>query len=726
MSFPFSLICAEKPDQSKKLAAPFPHQNKGDHIAIGQCEMFPQGAIVISARGHILEVCEPEEYDSNLRKWSIEPLPFIPEKFKLRISSSTKSYFNAFKKFLNDDEIKLVIHAGDAGREGQLLIDEILYYLNNKKPVKRLWLKSLTKPSVIKALNEMEDNKKYEPMYLEAVARQRADFMIGINATRVLTVLLQQKGINKTFSAGRVQTALMGIIYNREMDIENFKSMPFWDCYADFKFEDYTIRGKWFKEDGEHIFKHESAQALVKFCEGSTVKVYSALKEEKNTRPPQLYHLSTLQSEANRLYGLSPENVLNYAQGLYDKSIISYPRTDSQYLTPEEANWMPTILNNLSKLKEYKDLVPGATGDISNDKRYVDSNKVTDHYGIILTEEETDPTTLQEGERLIFDMIAKSIIAAHYPDYLFNSTEIIISVQNRFTFKVKGKQVKFEGWRSVYNGLPEEQLDEQGQFDEIQLPDVSEGEEGHITSIELKEGATSPPSRFTQGDLVKVMSNPGRYCGEKEDYKNSELSLGTPATRANIISTVTKRYVNVESNLIYLQPEGRILIEALGNGSYLTSVLSTGNMERYLSQIGKGKGSYKTFIERTKQITHNVVDDLKENSTTWQFDNYIHDIQEADKIGSCLLCGDTVIDVGPVYGCQSYKTTNCEFKLYKTISGKAISRTNAVKLLETGTTALIKGFMKKDKTSTYDAYIVWDSNKKTTRFEYVNNRRDKR
>lgn len=273
--------------------------------------------------------------------------------------------------------------------------------------------------------------------------------------------------------------------------------------------------------ESEHIFDQDAAKALVGFCESTEVKVYSVINEEKRVRPPQFYNLSGLQIEANRMYGMSPTNVLSIAQSLYDKSLITYPRTDSKHLTPGEAEWLPTILKNLSSIDEYKELVMGATQNISSDKRFVDETKVSDHYALCLTEEIVNPATLPKGEQVIYNLIAKSVIAAHYPDYFYNASEIITSVQSRFTFKSKGKQVKNEGWKDVYKG----QISYEGPEDKEEniLPNIYEGESGIIFSIELKEGQTSPPARFTQGDIVKIMCNAAYYVKEREDFKNSEL-----------------------------------------------------------------------------------------------------------------------------------------------------------------------------------------------------------
>lgn len=716
------LICAEKPSQAKKLAEPFPHKNCGDHIAIEPCSMFPQGAVVISAVGHILELCSPSEYDEKYKAWSIETLPIFPAQWKLKVIDGKQRVLNTFKKFLKDPSIDLIVHAADPAQEGQLLLDEIYYFLGNKKPVKRLWTSSLTKESVRQAFRKMKDNNQYKPLYYAALARQRADWLVGMSSSRALTCLLREKGISKTFSAGRVQTALVGIIYQREKEIETFISKPYFDLFATFQFGSDTLIGKWVSKDTEHIFDLDESivRGFADYCKGKPAEVYSVVKEEKRTRPPQFYNLSSLQMHANKIYGLSPSEVLSSVQILYDQSYVTYPRSDSKHLTPEEAKWMPTILSNLGQLEQYRTLVAGATRDISQDKRYTDSSQVTDHYAIVVTEEFVDPSTLAKREQLIYDLIAKSVIAAHYPDFQYETNEILITLSSEFGFKSRGKQIRDLGWKSIYADHPndtEEQTQDTAEGDS--LPDLVEGQVGLVLSTELKEGATTPPSRFTQGDLIKVMTNAGHWCSNKEDFKNTELVLGTEATRSNIIGTVTNRYVKVQKNLVYLLPEGRILIEALGLNSFLTSILTTGRMERYLREIEKGKGSVGEFVKRIEQITASIVEKLKEDALSWDFNHYVDQIQKAEEIGKCPECGAPVVERENSYVCINHKNTGCPFRLYKVKLNKTINRKNAQKMLETGQTALIKDFIS-SKEKPFDAFIYWDTNTKKTGFRFPN------
>lgn len=361
-------------------------------------------------------------------------------------------------------------------------------------------------------------------------------------------------------------------------------------------------------------------------------------------------------------------------------------------------------------------MVKGTTRNIETDKRFVDEAKVSDHYALCLTEEEVNPVTLSKGEQQIYDLIAKSVIAAHYPDFVYDSSEMIFTINGRFTFKSKGRVITDYGWKNVYRDIAENTSDDL----ESDLPQLEEGEIGQVQSIELKEGATSPPSRFTEGDLIKVMSNAAYYVKDKEDFQNKELSLGTEATRAGIITTIKKRYILVDKNKVYLQPEGRLLIEALGQGHFLTSALMTGNMERHLAELKQGVGDLNDFIKRTEKLTRMIIEKLKKDAETWNFEKYTTEIKEAELVGNCKVCGEPVIDKGSFYGCTAYEKTKCAFKINKKIKGKTLSKDNVVKILEKGHTQLIKGFKVKGKDKTFDAYLVWNENEKVLKFQFNN------
>lgn len=716
-----SLIIAEKNSQAKKYSEAFNGVDRGTHLEIPKCSTFPSGAIVVHAIGHIMELYSFVDYNAEDKAWDLHKLPIIPEQFKLKVTPSKRKAFNNIKKHLNDPQVSDVIHAADAGREDSLLVTEVLLYLNNKKPVKRLWTSSLTKDSLQKAFKNLRSIEEDMPLYYEALARQRADFLIGMNMSRCMTLLLSnKKGVKESledtsFSCGRVQSPLLSLISSREQAIESHKSKPYWDLEAKMTYHQNEIRGKWYTLERDHLFNEKLALDLKEYCEGKEAKVHSVKSEVKQIRPPQLYNLTTIQVEINKKLGLSPESALKVLQGLYDRSLVSYPRSSPVHVNPSEAALFPDILNNLSALPEYKNLLKTPVEDIADDKRYVDESKTDDHYAIIPTEKIVDFTQLSKNEVIVYDMIAKSLIAAHYPDAIETHSEIISVVDEKFSFMTKGKRVDDRGWREVYGN---DRLDEENT---IVLPTIDEGAVGIIEEVQLNEGKTSPPARYTLGGLVTLMSNAANNLTkeERKGFKSDELSLGTVATRASIITKIIERkYIRIEKNKVYIEPKGRMLIESLGVNSYLTSIMTTGKMEQYLAGIGKGKSDFSVFMNRMKQITLEEVKKAKESSESWDLEEHIEANKENIEVGTCLECGSAVIDAGKFFGCSSFKDTNCRFKVNKMVSGKELTNHQVKVLLQKGVTPLIKGFKKRNKEGTFDAFLVWSAEQKRVIFQF--------
>lgn len=716
-----ALIIAEKNSQAKKYSEAFNGVDRGNHLEIPKCSTFPSGAIVVHAIGHIMELYSFEDYNAEDKAWDIHRLPIIPDQFKLKVTPSKRKAFNNIKKYLNDPQVSDIIHAADAGREGSLLVTEVLLYLNNKKPVKRLWTSSLTKDSLQKAFNNLRSIEQDMPLYYEALARQRADFLIGMNMSRCMTLLLSnKKGVKESlkdtiFSCGRVQSPLLALISKREQAIEDHISKPYWDLEANITYHQNEIRSKWYTLERDHLFKKYLAEDLKEYCEGKEAKVHSVKSEVKRIRPPQFYNLTTIQVEINKKSGLSPEGALKILQGLYDKSLVSYPRSSPVHVNPSEAVLFPEILNNLSTLSEYKSFLKLPYKDISDDKRFVDESKTDDHYAIIPTEKIVDFIRLSKNEIIVYDMIAKSLIAAHYPDAIETHSEIISVVDEKFSFMTKGKRVDERGWREVYEN---DKLDEDNT---VVLPTIEEGAVGKVEEVQLNEGKTSPPARYTLGSLVTLMANAANSLSkeERKGFKSDELSLGTVATRASIITKIIERkYIRIEKNKVYIEPKGRMLIESLGVDSYLTSVLTTGKMEQYLSGIGAGKSDFSIFMNRMKQITQEEVKKAIERADNWKLDNHIEASKESIEVGTCLECGSAVIDAGKFYGCSSFKDTNCRFKVNKMVNNKELTNHQVKVLLQKGVTPLIKGFKKRNKEGTFDAFLAWSAEQKRMIFQF--------
>lgn len=716
-----SLLIFEKPKQARTVCKAFKSKDNKTHIVIEPNEFFPNGAIAVWCVGHILRSLKPAQYREEYKAWDMNHLPIIisSSEFKLEVEPSKRSVFNEIRKFVNDPKIKEIYHYADAGLEGQVIVDEVLEFIKNRKPVKRVWASSLTPSATYKALKSVQSNNNYKNVYAAGKARQISDWTIGMNTSRCVSILAGKAGVpDSVFGLGRCKTPLTSIVYQREVEIETFKKKPYWDVYATFNSQKGTYQGKWFRDTEEHIWEKEKSEELISFCEGKPSRILSVEKTEKETPPPQFFNLTDLQSEANKKYKYSPDNVLAIAQELYEQSYISYPRADPRVVSTEEAKEFPHILSRLGAVEAFNSLIKDDMRNISNDKRFVNNNLVDDHYAIIPTDVVVDPGKLSKDQKNIYEMIVHSFIAAHYPPAVYDHTKIITIVDELFTFKTSGKILKQLGWKEVYGkGMvesPEEDTDEASQ----ELPDVVEDESVSIYHFDLKEGETKPPSRFTQGQLVKIMERAGTYVpkSNRSDYSIDELSLGTVATRAGIIKEIVGQYISIKKNLVYIEPKGRLLMEAIGMDNWLATPLTTGRMEKFLEDIQKGKQSPELYLEGTNKLVTQFIEKLKVESTSWDFSNLIQQQQKKSEIGPCRICGKPVVDKGKFYGCSAYKETKCRFTFPKVKNEKTIPIAEVRKFLQKGQTSIMKGF--KGKKGPFDASIVWDDKELREKFTF--------
>lgn len=708
------VVIAEKPDQAMKLAAPFSFRKRDGYIEVGMCELFPKGAYFTWAVGHICELLPPEEYDQAWKRWTLEALPLIPDKFQYKVTKSKTKQFFIIKDLVKRPEVKEIIHAGDAGREGELIIRTILQTARVSKPMKRLWISSLTENAVREGFRNLLREEETRNLYFEAYSRACADWLIGMNASRVYTILLKQRGISDVFSAGRVQTPTLALVVKREKEIESFVSKPFWEVMATFSMNGKEYEGKWYKDGESRLENPELAQKIASFCWGKNAEITEAQTERKEFQPPQLFNLSTLQATANRAFKFSPKKTLDLAQSLYTKGYISYPRSDSSFVTKEEAANFSDILEKLSKQNTYQGYFPTPVTSILRNKRYVNEKKVTDHYAIIPTEQVPDVTKLSGDEQKIYDLIGKRLIAAHYEAAIFDYTTITTLVDGRATFLSKGKQQIQEGWRKVL--FSEGTKDED---DEKLLPPLQNGEKGKVCDVQVKEGKTQPPKRYTEGQLITLMKTAGRHLDNEELEKvlMKTEGLGTEATRAGIITMLKDRkYIEVTKNQVYATDKGKVLIEAIGD-KILASPEMTAKWEQRLAEIGEGHASAASFMEQVKKLSAKIIEDAVQMSTQWTFAGIDTTAIEQTKskaslgktVGPCKLCGENVVDKGDFYGCSYYAKTKCSFTVSKKILGKKLSVTNVKKLLEKGRTDVIKGFKKGEKT--FDAKLEWRDSK---------------
>ncbi|OQM45818.1 DNA topoisomerase III [Anoxybacillus sp. UARK-01] len=710
------VIIAEKPDQGIALASIFQTKKRQGYLEILPNELFPKGAYMTWAVGHLLQLAPPERYRPEWKQWKLETLPIIPEQFRYEVEKSKAKQFQIVKELLRKPEVMEIIHAGDAGREGELIIRNIIYMSGVKKPMKRLWISSLTPKAIDEGFRRLLDEKETWPLFEEAYARACADWLVGMNASRIYSILLKQKGMNDVFSAGRVQTPTLALIVKREKEIESFKPEPFWEVVASFVMNGKHYEGKWMQQQDSRLKDQELANKIAAFCQDKQAEVKEIKTERKKFQPPLLFNLSSLQATANKLYQFSPQKTLDILQKLYQRGIVSYPRSDSQYVTRGEAEAFPEILQKLNQFAAYQSFFPLPNTSILHNKRYVNEKKVTDHYAIIPTEQVVNPETLSKEERNIYDLVVRRLLAAHYPEAIFDYTTVTTLVDGRAVFISKGKQQIQEGWRKVFFQHDEENV--------AALPPLAEGEQGKVEKVDVKEGKTQPPKRYTEGQLITLMKTAGKFLENEELEKvlAKTEGLGTEATRAGIITMLKNRkYIEVKKNQVYATDKAKILIEAIGD-KILASPEMTAKWEQRLSEIGEGKASASLFMEQVKKLSIKIIEDATAMAKDWNFSGFdTASIQRTTSkatlgkpIGQCKYCGGTVIDKGEFYGCAHYAKTKCSFTISKVILGKKISQTNVKKLLQHGKTDLIKGFKKGDKT--FNAHLVWNEQEKRITF----------
>lgn len=714
------LIIAEKPDQGLTLASIFKMKKHQGYIEIFPNDIFPQGAYVTWAIGHLCQLSAPEKYDRAWKKWSLTTLPIIPRQFQYEVTKDKAKQFNIIKKLLSDPGLSEVIHAGDAGREGELIIRNILRLTKSSLPMKRLWISSLTPKAIKEGFLALLDEADTRNLYYEAYTRACADWVVGMNASRLYSLLLQQQGFSDVFSVGRVQTPTLALIVKREKEIQNFVSEPFWEVTAQFNMDGKKYTGKW-ENDGETRIKtRELAEKIAAFCRNKDAEVADVQAEKKEFLPPLLYNLSALQAEANRRFKFPPKKTLDVLQKLYQKGIVSYPRSDSRHVTEGEAEMFPEILRKIEAKEEYKDLFPLPMSSIMQNKRYVNDKKVTDHYAIIPTEQVPDLRKLSADEKSLYDLITRSLIAAHYGKAVTEYTTVKTLVDGRALFLSKGKVQLEEGWRKV---IPQQEKEE-----EPVLPSLKPREKGAVVKADVKESKTQPPKRYTEGQLITLMKTAGKQIEDKELEKvlMKTEGLGTEATRAGIITMLKDRkYIDIKKNLVYATSKAKILIEAIGR-EILASPEMTAKWEQKLKDISEGAASPRQFMDQTNKMVTYLIEASVNNAGKWAFteedkDGFIpgkFKQKRAVNLGQCKLCDGKVVDKGSFYGCSNFNKTKCNFTISKKIMGKSITQKILMQLLKDGETELVDGFTSKGNEKTFSAKLSWDGKENRIKFVF--------
>lgn len=627
------LVLAEKPSVARDLARVLKCTKKGNGFIEG--EQY----IVTWALGHLVTLADPEKYDVKYKSWQIEDLPMLPQHLKLDVIGKTSKQYNAVKSQLLRPDVKEIVIATDAGREGELVARWILEKANVKKPIKRLWISSVTDQAIIKGFSSLQTGNQYTNLYYAAVARAEADWYVGLNATRALTCKY-----NAQLSCGRVQTPTLAIIASREREIQGFKPQNYFGISA--LTNGFTLTWQDSKNNSR-IFDKEKAESLLNSINNQKCEAISVIKKAKKAYPPKLYDLTELQRDANKFFGFSAKDTLSIMQTLYERhKILTYPRTDSRYVTTDI---VPTLKERLkacsigpySKFTKKLLLSP-----ISGNSNYMDNTKVSDHHAIIPTEETILLSSLSDKEFKIFDLVIKRFLAVLYPPFEYTEVTLKCKIGTEF-FYAKGKIIISEGWKSVY-GLD---LSENEDQDEQHLPEVQQGDILPIINLEMTHGKTTPPSPFNEATLLTAMENPAKYMNSQNPELIKTLDetggLGTVATRADIIEKLFDSFlIEKRNNSLYMTSKGYQLLELVPEE--LKSPLLTAKWEQNLAHIAKGTLSKTIFIEDMKVYTKKIVTDIK-NST----DQFKHTNVTGNR---CPECGKFMLEVngkkGKILVCQ--------------------------------------------------------------------------
>ena len=708
-----TLLVAEKPSVGQDLARvlPGPFQKH---------EGYLEGPdhVITWAVGHLVQLAEPEAYDPKYKSWRMGDLPIVPERFKLVVRDErSRKQMSVVARQLQREDIDEVVNACDAGREGELIFAYLYEQAKAKKPVKRLWLNSMTSAAMKNALSSLRPAAEFELLQEAARSRSEADWIVGMNATRAATIRLRSS-FDGAVSLGRVQTPTLALVARREEEIRAFKPEPYW--LVDATFAAPPLEGE--QGAGERVYRghyqaapsdkglvkgpristEELASAIVRACEGREGTITKLEKKQQRERAPMLYDLTTLQREANNRYGFSAKRTLSAAQRLYEEhKALTYPRTSSRYLPTDLIPEIKPIAELVGHRDEYRRAAEYVTSlDVLPLARVVDDEKVTDHHAIIPTRSEHNLEKMGSDDRRIYDMAARRFLAVFHPEAVFENTRVETTVEltageqdgARYTFRTRGKLLLEAGWRGVYDEVAaDERVDadsgrEEEEDAEQQLPRLLDGEQVQTREIASTRKETKPPRRYSDASLLGAMETAGKLVEDdelREAMKDS--GIGTPATRAAIIERlIAVGYLERDGRALVATEKGMNVIRLLGEHA-LTSPGLTGSWEQRLGKIERGEDSRSKFMSDIAGFAEETVKELDEN---------LKDVRiPRARLGPCPICGHEIVENRKGYSCWAREDPGCGFVIWKSKAGKQLPLAVAKELIRTGYTAqAVTGF----------------------------------
>lgn len=661
------LVLAEKPSVAMNLSKVIGANQRGDGYMEGN------GYLVSWCVGHLVELSQPEAYDEKYAKWRYDDLPILPEHWQYQVSASTKKQFGILKKLMQRKDVESLICATDAGREGELIFRLVYHQCGCKKPVERLWISSMEDSAIREGFQKLRPGTEYDALYEAALCRERADWIVGINATRLFSCLYGQ-----TLNVGRVMTPTLAMVVMRDAAIRAFKPEPFYS--AELKFRDFQAGGVRMKE------KAEAEKLVAECCQAGSAIITKVEQKEKSEKPPALFDLTSLQREANRQLGFTAQQTLDYTQALYEKKLVTYPRTDSRYLTDDMAPLVPELVSVIQQSFQIQADVPAPV----NAAQVINSKKVTDHHAIIPTKTAAsyDISSLPSGEQAILTMLAVRLICAVGTPCLYAETVVEAECAGQ-KFRTKGKIATDIGWRR-YAGKPSEEAEKNAGASE--LPELSEGMTLELARVDLKEGKTSPPKRFTEDLLLSAMES---ASSDEFPAGGERKGIGTPATRAAIIEKLVQkgfieRRGDKKTKYLCSTDKGNALVTVVPE--QIQSPSMTADWEVKLLKIEHGEYDGDAFMGEISSMVSGLVktyEAVKGADVLMQ--------PERKVIGSCPACGSDVCETAKGWFCRD---KNCKFALWKEnrffqTLGKQMTEELAKQLVNQGKARLIHCYSRK-------------------------------
>jgi len=686
--------------------------------------------VVLWAVGHILSLPNPEEIDPAYKRWTLDTLPMIPEKFELKPLSGHKGRLDQMSKVFRRKDVEAIVNACDAGREGELIFREIIDFSGTDKPIRRLWLQSMTADAIREGFTNLAPGEEFDGLAAAAFCRSEADWLVGMNATRGVTRRLQSRKKRDVWSAGRVQTPTLALLVHHEFRILEFEPRPYWRILSTFQAPDHTYESSWFDpkwegnpelgERDDRVFEKDRAEKILEAVRGKPATASETRKPEKESAP-LLFDLTSLQREANRRFSYSARRTLQAAQRLYEAhKVLTYPRTDSKHLPEDYRGHVQKVLDEFSSTSQFGKFASDIKNrGLLNEQKIFNDKKVSDHFAIIPTGKV--PRGLERDDAKIFDLVMRRFLAAFYPQAVWNRVERFTEVDGE-NFRVRSRTLQVPGWREVMGAEEEaeEQLPPLVSSAEANDPTATVKHEGvpvQTADAQLEESVSKPPGRITEGRLLGMMERAGK------DFEDEELAealegrgLGTPATRADTIENlISKQYIQRTRNGLKPAAKGIRLIDFLHriDSGGLASAELSGEWEKHLAEVEKGEMKRSQFMEGIATFTREVVEKIK----TFEYD----DLYANEKpVGKCPQHPDSdVIEFFWGYRCTQEDpaaksdgdaSNGCSFIIWKDVSGRYIDRKTASTLLREGKTAKIPGFVSLQGEEYEASLVVEDGN----------------